>query len=112
MDNLKKLTGFRWLIAHVVDYETNVILADVMGLGKTIQAIAVMSHLIHTCHLSRFLISVPLSIINNWMDEFKKFAPCINVIKFIGSKEEREELKERALNEKVASILFQTFECC
>ncbi|KAJ3321447.1 Chromodomain-helicase-DNA-binding protein 1-like [Boothiomyces sp. JEL0866] len=69
----------------------NGILADEMGLGKTIQAIAFIDSAIS--QLNPMLIVVPLSLLQNWMDEFRKFAPSISVVAFHGTKEERNDKK-------------------
>ncbi|KAL3926939.1 MAG: hypothetical protein SGBAC_013278 [Bacillariaceae sp.] len=39
------------------------------------------------------LIVVPVSVLPNWVREFEKFAPDMNVVKYHGSQAEREELK-------------------
>jgi SNF2 family DNA or RNA helicase len=39
------------------------------------------------------LIVVPASVLSNWVNEFKKFAPQLNVVKFHGSMAERDEIK-------------------
>lgn len=51
--------------------QKNVLLADEMGLGKTIQAIIAIRHLIMTKEIKNCLIIVPVSLISNWMFEFK-----------------------------------------
>ena len=57
------------------------ILADDMGLGKTIQALAHLliekesGRLKHPC-----LIITPTSVIQNWVDEVKKFAPSLRLM--------------------------------
>jgi SNF2 family DNA or RNA helicase len=40
------------------------------------------------------LIVVPASVLSNWMNEFKKFAPHMVVVKYHGNQNEREEIKE------------------
>jgi SWI/SNF-related matrix-associated actin-dependent regulator of chromatin subfamily A containing DEAD/H box 1 len=40
------------------------------------------------------LIVVPVSVLPNWMREFETFCPTMNVMKFYGSQQERDELKE------------------
>jgi SNF2 family DNA or RNA helicase len=57
-------------------------LCDDMGLGKTIQVIATI--LGNPGH--RTLIIVPKSIVNQWKDEFNKFAPSLTVHVFDGPK--------------------------
>ncbi len=51
-------------------------LADDMGLGKTIQVIALLNYA-RTIKHERALLIVPASLIGNWMDEIKKFAPSL-----------------------------------
>tara|TARA_Y100001970_G_scaffold88732_1_gene112024 strand:+ start:87 stop:1955 length:1869 start_codon:yes stop_codon:yes gene_type:complete len=63
--------GFKWLRDSC---EANIggILGDEMGLGKTAQCIAVMSDLKSKENL--FLLVVPLTLIQNWIKEIKKFS--------------------------------------
>jgi SWI/SNF-related matrix-associated actin-dependent regulator of chromatin subfamily A protein 2/4 len=59
----------------------NGILADEMGLGKTIQTIALVSYLMEKKkNMGPYLIIVPLSTLSNWMLEFEKWAPSVQVI--------------------------------
>jgi len=48
-----------------------------MGLGKTIQVIALLCHLIERRVQGPFLIVGPLSTLPNWMIEFERFAPQV-----------------------------------
>ncbi|KAJ7723039.1 SNF2 family N-terminal domain-containing protein [Mycena metata] len=49
--------------------------ADEMGLGKTLQTIAFCAHLRHERRSTRpFLVVCPLSVLHNWVEEFKRFA--------------------------------------
>ena len=41
------------------------------------------------------LIVVPASVLSNWMNEFKKFAPDMIVYKYHGNQAEREEIRDR-----------------
>jgi SWI/SNF-related matrix-associated actin-dependent regulator of chromatin subfamily A protein 2/4 len=62
----------------------NGILADEMGLGKTIQTIALIAYLMEKKkNMGPYLIIVPLSTLSNWMLEFEKWAPSIQVNKFM-----------------------------
>ena len=40
------------------------------------------------------LIVVPASVLSNWMNEFKKFAPHMVVVKYHGSQNERLEIQQ------------------
>lgn len=64
------------------------ILGDEMGLGKTLQAIT----FILSNKSSKSLIVAPTSLIYNWGDEFRKFAPSVKLAIINGTKDEREEV--------------------
>ncbi|XP_059143417.1 DNA excision repair protein ERCC-6-like [Physella acuta] len=67
------------------------ILADDMGLGKTIQVIAFLAGMFDMNKIKTVMIVVPLSVMPNWLNEFNKWTPGINVVQFHGgSKKERE----------------------
>jgi len=89
----------------------NGVLADEMGLGKTVQTIAFLAWLKYRRKMQVIdlessggddelppalphLIVVPLSTLPNWIREFEKFCPEMHVIKYHGSQQEREALKE------------------
>ena len=79
--------GIQWfqMLHH---YGFGGILADDMGLGKTLQAIAFLSSQLKDD--SRVLILAPSGLIYNWADEFKKFAPNLDVAVVHGLKPYRE----------------------
>ena len=101
-----QMEGAKWLIAH---YENGLgaCLADDMGLGKTVQTLAVLLHAkdkMKTApvyeaprQLSLFeeyteqrsalcaLIVLPSSLIFNWENEIKKFAPSLMITKHLGN---------------------------
>ncbi|MBP1155080.1 MULTISPECIES: DEAD/DEAH box helicase [unclassified Paenibacillus] len=82
--------GFQWLktLAH---YRFGGILADEMGLGKTIQSIAFLVSVlpeIRGVGVPAMIVS-PSSLMYNWNNELKKFAPEIRVVIADGSREER-----------------------
>ena len=54
------------------------ILADDMGLGKTIMVIALILANKPTNHCKTLIIA-PLSVIKQWYDQIKKFAPHLSV---------------------------------
>jgi superfamily II DNA or RNA helicase len=82
--------GFQWMktLSH---YRFGGILADDMGLGKTLQSIAfIVSVLpeIREQKLPAFIVC-PASLIYNWRNELKKFAPEIRAVIADGSRAER-----------------------
>ncbi len=86
--------GLAWL-QFLRTYQLHGILADDMGLGKTIQA---LSHLLTEKKAGRLdkpcLIVAPTSLMQNWRDEARRFAPELNVLVLHGS--ERKELRAQA----------------
>ncbi|KAJ6563318.1 P-loop containing nucleoside triphosphate hydrolase protein [Mycena vulgaris] len=73
------------------------ILADEMGLGKTLQTIAFSAHLRELGFSRPFLVVCPLSVLHNWADEYRRFAPGIPVVIYHGTPAERAELRRTAL---------------
>ncbi|KAI0251647.1 SNF2 family N-terminal domain-containing protein [Lactifluus subvellereus] len=90
-----QLEGVAWMISL---WENGIsgILADEMGLGKTIQTIAFIAYLRVRVE-APFLVVCPLSVLHNWNDEFKRFAPKIPVCMYHGTPEERAELRRTAM---------------
>ncbi|HEM6341155.1 TPA: SNF2 helicase associated domain-containing protein [Streptococcus suis] len=82
-------TGLKWL-TMLDTYGFGGILADDMGLGKTLQTIAFLSS--RMTKDSKVLILAPSSLIYNWLDECKRFAPGLEVAVVHGNKEQREEI--------------------
>lgn len=66
------------------------ILADEMGLGKTIQTIMFLASCKHKLGISGpHLVVTPLAVLQNWSNEFTKFAPTLSVKKIHGNQKER-----------------------
>jgi SNF2 family DNA or RNA helicase len=65
------------------------LLADQMGLGKTIQTVVALRELClsHSCH--RVILIVPTSLRFNWLQEFEKWAPELAVRPLLGDEEDR-----------------------
>ena len=81
--------GVRWLqMLH--NYGFGGILADDMGLGKTLQTIAFLTS--QVTEDSRVLILAPSGLIYNWADEFRRFAPQLDLAVVHGLKANREEI--------------------
>ncbi|CAL9734058.1 uncharacterized ATP-dependent helicase Irc5p [Monosporozyma servazzii] len=76
-----QLEGLNWLIT-LYENGLNGILADEMGLGKTIQSIALLAFIYEMDSKGPFLIAAPLSTLDNWINEFAKFAPSLPVCKY------------------------------
>ncbi|DBA71579.1 TPA: hypothetical protein ACH3X2_001044 [Trebouxia sp. C0005] len=89
-----QLRGVRWMIS-LYQNGLNGILADQMGLGKTVQTIGFLSHLREKNIYGPFMVVGPLSTLSNWVDEFKRWLPSMNVILYHGSKDERQKLRTK-----------------
>lgn len=100
--------GVNWL-SLLYDRELSCILADEMGLGKTIQVIAFIAHLKELGSPSPHLIVVPASTLENWLREFEKFAPSLDVRPYYGSQNEREELRMDLEEDQSYDVLVTTY---
>ncbi|XP_078362236.1 chromodomain-helicase-DNA-binding protein 1-like isoform X2 [Oculina patagonica] len=119
-----QLEGVKWM-KRCFECGHGCILGDEMGLGKTIQTIALLANLqgSKNCR-GPFLIVCPLSVLQNWQNEFTRFSRKQNILNFIGDKDEREELKDsirklvqsQNIGYKNASLSFNvlltTYEMC
>ena len=64
-----------------------------MGLGKTIQTIALFAYLMEVKKVyGPFLIVVPLSTLSNWSMEFEKWAPSVKFMAYKGSPQARKDI--------------------
>ncbi|WP_243127858.1 SNF2 helicase associated domain-containing protein [Schaedlerella arabinosiphila] len=80
--------GFKWL-RTLEAWQFGGILADDMGLGKTLQVIAVLLAAKLEGKEGTSLVVAPASLIFNWGEEFRKYAPELNVSLITGTQEER-----------------------
>ena len=76
-----QLEGFRWL-TRLSRWGAGACLADDMGLGKTVQTLAL---LLQRAPDGPALVVAPTSVIGNWIDEARRFAPTLNVILYSGA---------------------------
>ena len=106
-----QLTGVKWLVGHF-RHGFGACLADDMGLGKTLQTIALLLHVkenqfgapdglgasqldLFQSHNSfskplRALLIMPASLVFNWQQELRKFAPSLFVCVHAGAKRLRD----------------------
>lgn len=68
-----QLKGVKWLIS-LWQNGLNGILADQMGLGKTIQTIGFLSHLKGNGLDGPYLVIAPLSTLSNWFNEIARYS--------------------------------------
>ncbi|HKI46482.1 MAG TPA: DEAD/DEAH box helicase [Balneolales bacterium] len=78
--------GFNWLYKNA-RLGLGSVLADDMGLGKTLQVIAALLKFKEEGALKGHpaLVIVPTTILTNWLNEIKKFAPDLRVLVYHGT---------------------------
>ncbi|KAM7524166.1 hypothetical protein LguiA_014068 [Lonicera macranthoides] len=89
-----QLKGVKWLIS-LWQNGLNGILADQMGLGKTIQTIGFLAHLKGNGLDGPYMVIAPLSTLSNWVNEISRFVPSINSVIYHGDKKERDEIRRK-----------------
>lgn len=107
-----QLEGLNWLIT-LYENGLNGILADDMGLGKTIQSIALLAFIYEMDTQGPFLIAAPLSTIDNWVNEFARFAPDIPTLKYYhqGGVRERTKLMNKFFKQtKGTGVVITSYE--
>lgn len=87
--------GFSWF-KTLASQGIGGILADEMGLGKTLQAIALILDYVKVNKEVRIpsIVVAPTSLIYNWENEIRKFAPSLNTIVIYGNQKDRRNLRE------------------
>ncbi len=68
--------GYEWL-SKMTACNFGACLADDMGLGKTVQVLAFLESLRASSPDAKILLVVPASLLGNWQNECKKFAPLL-----------------------------------
>ncbi|MCY4452922.1 MAG: DEAD/DEAH box helicase [Immundisolibacterales bacterium] len=83
--------GFRWL-ARLARGGAGACLADDMGLGKTVQTLAL---LLDRAPGGPALVVAPTSVVANWLDEARRFAPTLNTVAYTGATSSRARLIDK-----------------
>lgn len=108
-----QLAGVNWLI-DCYKKEHGAILGDEMGLGKTCQTIAFILY----CQRSKnktppSLVVCPRTVLENWEEEIKRFAPTLKVLCYVGDKDKRNQLAQDIKNKsRSINVLVTTYELC
>ncbi|KAK2975847.1 hypothetical protein RJ640_022864 [Escallonia rubra] len=97
-----QIKGIKWLIS-LWQNGLNGILADQMGLGKTIQTIGFLAHLKGNGLDGPYLVIAPLSTLSNWINEISRFTPSVNAIIYHGNKKERDEIRRKHMPRTVGA---------
>lgn len=88
--------GLQWL-SYLTKNNLGACLADDMGLGKTIQTISLLATAYSTGVSGTSIIIVPKSLIDNWLQELKKFAPDLSTYAYYGPERSIEEAKKHSI---------------
>jgi SNF2-related domain/Helicase conserved C-terminal domain len=97
--------GFQWL-NYLTEIKWGGILADDMGLGKTVQALSFLHHYRHQHGNLTSLVVCPTTLMFNWENEIKKFAPTLTYYIHHGS--ERTRNKEIMMEKNVIITTYGT----
>ena len=95
-DSLKQImreyqrTGYKWL-RTLEQAGFGGILADDMGLGKTLQVIAVLLAAKEAGKTETSLVVSPASLVYNWSEEIRRFAPSLSAGIITGTQDERQQ---------------------
>ncbi|XP_062212245.1 ATP-dependent DNA helicase DDM1-like isoform X2 [Phragmites australis] len=95
-----QIKGVKWLIS-LWQNGLNGILADQMGLGKTIQTIGFLAHLKGKGMHGPYLIIAPLSTLSNWVNEISRFTPSLASIIYHGDKVARAEIRRKFMPKNI-----------
>ena len=111
-----QVEGVKWLIS-LWSNGLNGILADQMGLGKTVQTIGLLSHLREKVRLNGpFLVVGPLEVMPNWIKEIKRFCPSLNALQYHGNQKEHREMRRphppRTRYPEEFPVFVTTYETC
>ncbi|CEL92428.1 unnamed protein product [Vitrella brassicaformis CCMP3155] len=96
-------TGLGWMIAHYQVRQTGVILADQMGLGKTLQTLSFLAWLLEHGHThGPFLVICPTTVVATWQQQAAQHVPSVGCQVYSGTASER-EAKRKAIVNKILS---------
>ncbi|WOL03050.1 ATP-dependent DNA helicase DDM1 [Canna indica] len=95
-----QIKGVKWLIS-LWQNGLNGILADQMGLGKTIQTIGFLAHLKGRGLDGPYMVIAPLSTLSNWVNEVSRFVPSMTAIIYHGSKKERMDIRRKHMPKEI-----------
>jgi SWI/SNF-related matrix-associated actin-dependent regulator of chromatin subfamily A member 5 len=97
-----QLSGLSFMV-HMYENGMSCMLGDEMGLGKTLQTLSLFQFLEErhatlpgVDELRPHLVVCPLSVLQSWVNEAKKFTPGLKVLPFHGPVAERQRLKKMA----------------
>jgi len=82
-----------------------------MGLGKTCQVIAFLTHLVEQGNNGPHLVVCPGSTLENWLREFQKFSPHLTVEPYHGAQKDRPDMANDILNNReTTNVVVTTYD--
>lgn len=111
-----QLEGLRWMV-QMYDNGLNGIMGDEMGLGKTLQTISLLTYLKFERNINGpHLIICPLSVLEPWMSELKKWSPQMTAIRFHAQEDQRHAMKQRVASQHwdivLTTVGFHSLNAC
>jgi hypothetical protein len=104
-----QIEGVSWLV-HLFDHHVNAILADDVGLGKSLQVIAFLAFLKDQRRIpGPHLIAMPGSVLATWKDEFAKWLPACSIICYYGKRAPRRNLFENVITRTEFEVLLTPY---
>ncbi|CAH0120925.1 RNA polymerase-associated protein RapA [Paenibacillus sp. CECT 9249] len=102
--------GYQWMKTLAL-YRFGGILADEMGLGKTVQSIAFIASVLPEIRSQGqpALVVAPASLVYNWLNELKKFAPDIRAVIPSGGSTERNRMLTNAVRTNSADVVITSY---
>jgi len=79
-----QLEGMKWIVG-VLSSGSGGVLADGMGLGKSLEIISSFAKMKESDPSYRAIVFAPKSLMGNWQNEFTKFAPSVQVLVWDGN---------------------------
>jgi len=101
--------GVRWLL-QMYKSGYGAVLGDEMGLGKTLQTISVLLALERQGVPGPHIVVLPNSLLDNWLSEFKKWAPSMTAVKYHGEERAHIRASRREINFDVILVPFKLFD--
>ncbi|KAF8563191.1 hypothetical protein P879_11216 [Paragonimus westermani] len=105
-----QLHGVSWLNVCASQHRGG-ILCDEMGLGKTCQIIAFLAVVLRQKPPTSILLVCPLSVLETWIKEFRRFYPSVSFLVYSGNQDQR-SIKRAEYDPKSTPILLTTYELC
>ncbi|XME02903.1 DEAD/DEAH box helicase [Lachnospiraceae bacterium C1.1] len=104
-----QIYGHKWM-RTVTENHFGGILADEMGLGKTLETISVMVAMKGKDDYRSSLVVCPASLVYNWEEEIKRFAPELSVETVAGNPSSRKEVLKKAGEEGCSDVYITSYD--